>query len=63
MTGSTTSTSIAVLLLVPFWWALALMLLALAADLEPRLRPRLFRWLDRIGRTVPTASPITSLRA
>ncbi len=47
-----TVASITTALLIPFWWALGLFILALLADVWPRWRPhvaRLFDWLERTG--------------
>ena len=45
----TTATWIAVALLTPFWWGLALLIMAWLGDLSAPLRPRvsrLFDWLE-----------------
>ena len=49
MTGSTTATWIAVLLLTPVWWALALIVLALLADVSTLWRPRVLRLFGRLA--------------
>ncbi len=57
--------SIACALLIPFWWALGLFILACLGDLSPRLRPRvsrLFHWLERT-RLRPPNEPAISLAA
>jgi hypothetical protein len=40
--------SIAIVMLVPFWWALGLLILALLGDLSSRWRPRVSRLLARL---------------
>jgi len=49
MTGSTIAMWITVLLRTPVWWALALLVLALLADLSPVWRPRVLRLFARLG--------------
>jgi hypothetical protein len=43
--------SIACALLIPFWWALGLFILACLGDLSPRLRPLVSRLFDRLEGT------------
>ena len=43
--------SIAVALLIPFWWALGLFIMACLGDLSPRVRPLVSRLFDRLERT------------
>ena len=43
-----TTTSIAIALLAPFWWAMGQMALALLGDLSPRCRGSVSRLLDRL---------------
>jgi hypothetical protein len=47
----TTATWIALALLTPFWWGLALFILALAGDVLPAFRPRASRLFDCLERT------------
>lgn len=47
----TTATRIAIALLTPLWWAVALFIVALAGDLFPAFRPRVSRLFDRLERT------------
>jgi hypothetical protein len=51
MTESTSTTAmwIAVLLLMPVWWALALLMLALLADVSAQWRPRVLRLFGRLA--------------
>jgi hypothetical protein len=54
--------SFAVALLIPFWWALGLFILACLGDVSPRLRPgvrRMFDWLERT-RVQPPNAPAMS---
>jgi len=46
---STTAVWITVLLLTPAWWALALLALALLADLSVVWRPRVLRLFGRLA--------------
>jgi hypothetical protein len=46
---STTAVWITVLLLAPVWWALALLALALLADMSIVWRPRVFRLFGRLA--------------
>ena len=46
-----TAASIAIALLTPFWWGLGLLILACLGDVFPRLRPRVSRLFDWLGRT------------
>jgi hypothetical protein len=47
----TTATWIAIALLTPFWWGLALFILALVGDVRPAFRPRVSRLFDGLERT------------
>ena len=47
----TTAQWITVALLVPVWWGMGLMLLALLADLFPSWRERVFAVFNRLERT------------
>ena len=49
MTGSTTAVWITVLLLTPFWWAMALLVVAVLADLSLLSRRRVFRLFARLA--------------
>jgi len=62
MSALNTGTRIAFALLLPFWWGMGLMVLAVLADVSPRWRPRVSRLFDRLDRTggespKSTASP------
>ena len=49
-------------LLTPFWWGLALFILALVGDVLPSFGPRvsrLFGWLERTRAELPTESAIS----
>jgi hypothetical protein len=51
-----------VALLTPFWWGLALFILALVGDVSPAFRPRvsrLFDWLERTRAESPN-EPVIS---
>jgi hypothetical protein len=57
-----TATWITVALLTPFWWGLALFILALVGDLSPAFRPRVsrrFDWLERTRAESPTEPAIS----
>jgi hypothetical protein len=43
-----TATWIVIALLAPFWWGLALLLLALLGDVSPARRARVSRLFDRL---------------
>ncbi len=43
-----TAVRIAIALLVPLWWGMGLLLLALLGDLAPRWRARVSRLFDRL---------------
>ena len=54
---------IAIALLAPFWWGLALLVLAVLGDLYPGWRRRVSRLFDRIeGRGAP-ATEVTRIHA
>ena len=58
----TAATWIAIALLTPFWWGLALFIAALVGDVSPAFRPRvsrLFGWLERTRAELPTESAIS----
>jgi hypothetical protein len=58
----TAATWITIALLTPFWWGLALFILALVGDVSPALRPRvsrLFDSLERIRAESPTEPAIS----
>jgi hypothetical protein len=56
-TEMTIATWIAIALLTPFWCGLGLLILAWFGDVSPRLRPRVSRLFDWLGRT--RAEPLT----
>jgi hypothetical protein len=47
----TTAIWITIALLTPFWWGLALFILALVGDVSPAFRPRASRLFDSLERT------------
>jgi len=49
MTASPIAMWITVLLLTPVWWALALVVLALLADVSALWRPRVLRLFSRLA--------------
>jgi len=49
MTASPMAAWITVLLLTPVWWALALLALAVLADISAMWRPRVFRLFERLS--------------
>lgn len=58
----TAATWITIALLTPFWWGLALFIVALVGDVSPAFRPRvsrLFDWLDRTREESPTEPAIS----
>ena len=64
----TTSRWILIALLMPFWWASGLMLLALVADLFRPCRAHVFNLLDRLewipgARATPTRQAVSRLAA
>jgi hypothetical protein len=58
--------SIATVMLLPFWWALVLLILALLGDLSRRWRPRVLRLFARLEHmraetpNEPAISPATA---
>ncbi|MGE5814469.1 MAG: hypothetical protein ACM36C_08285 [Acidobacteriota bacterium] len=65
MFASNPAASIAVALLIPFWWGLGLFILACLGDVSPWVRPhvsRLFDWLER-ARVQPQCEPAVSAAA
>jgi hypothetical protein len=58
----TATTWITIALLTPFWWGLALFIVALVGDVSPAFRSRvsgLFDWLDRTRGESPTVPAIS----
>jgi hypothetical protein len=41
---------ITIVMLLPFWWGMGLLALALLGDLSPRWRPRVSRLFERLER-------------
>jgi hypothetical protein len=62
----TTATWITIALLAPFWWGVALFILASAGDVLPAFWPRvsrLFDWLERTRAESPTDPAISRAAA
>jgi hypothetical protein len=62
----TAATWITIGLLTPFWWGLALFIVALVGDVSPAFRSgvsRLFDWLDRTRGESPTEPAISRVAA
>jgi hypothetical protein len=58
----TAATWITIALLTPFWWGLALFIVALVGDVSPAFRSRVSRlvdWLDRTRGESPTEPAIS----
>jgi hypothetical protein len=58
----TAATWVTIALLTPFWWGLALFIVALVGDVSPAFRSRvsrLFDWLDRTREESPTEPAIS----